>query len=218
MAIADTLLPLWSLVTITTLAATLGAMVAALFDGVKIGTRTFLLATAVPAALAFLLVDRPVPVPFALWSVVLILGLTGLAVIDAATRTVPDLLCLPLIVLGLVHAEASEAPVAGYATTSIAILILGAIVARVAGGAARWIGGGDVLLLSGAAAWFGPAALPDLVIVASALLLARLAVAPLIPVGPVTCIPITRTPDRDLPLAPTLGTAQILLWFGGPIF
>lgn len=211
-------LPVWSFVAIASLSATIGAMLASQFDGVRVPPNTYLGATATPALMALVLVPGPVPLGFALWSMVLILGLSGLAVIDAASRTVPDILTLPLIPLGLIHAQMNGAP-----SLVFAVAILGLVGAALAlhlalRRQADWLGAGDVLLLAGAVAWFGPANLPDLMFLTGLLLLTRLGLGHLIDLRPATCVPVARGTDRALPLAPALGAAQLLIWMGGPVF
>ncbi len=211
-------LPIWTFVAVASLSATIGAMVASQFDGVSVRPNTYLSATATPAVLVFLFVQGPVPLTFALWSMVLILGLSGLAVIDAVTRTVPDILSVPLIPLGLLHATASGAPGLVFGSAAIGIIVLGLAVHLLFRARTAWLGGGDVLLLAAAVAWFGPAVLPDLLFLTCLLLLIRLGLDQLVDLGPATCIPVARKTDRALPLAPALGAAQLLVWLGGPVF
>lgn len=211
-------LPIWSFVAVASLSASIGAMLASQFDAVKVHSNTYLLTTATPAALALLLVRNPVPLDFALWSMLLILVLSTLAVMDAVTRTVPDFMTLPLILIGLVHAQmhgASGIVFAAAALCIIAAASAGAFLLRLRSG---WIGGGDVLLLAGAVAWFGPAMLPDILFLTGLMLFARLCLSHIVDLGPATCVPVPRNIDRSLPLAPSLGAAQLLIWMGGPLF
>ncbi|WP_347313402.1 A24 family peptidase [Defluviimonas sp. SAOS-178_SWC] len=211
-------LPIWCFVAIASLSATIGAMLASQFDGVRVPPNTCLGATATPAILALLLVPGPVPLGFALWSMVLILGLSGLAVIDAVSRTVPDILTVPLIPLGLLHAEMNGAPGLVFALAALGVIGI-AIAAHMAlRRQATWLGAGDVLLLAGAVAWFGPAVLPDILFLTGLLLLIRLGLGELIDLRPATCVPVARRADRAMPLAPALGAAQLLVWLGGPVF
>ena len=211
-------LPVWTFVVVASLSASLGAMVAAQFEGVKVHPNVYLLTTATPALLALWLVDAPVPLIYALWSMALILALSGLAVIDAVTRTVPDMLTLPLIGIGLLHAQANGAPAAVFAIAAFCLIAAAVAVPPLLRQRGGWIGGGDVLLLAGAIAWFGPAMLPDLLFLTGVILLARFGLSRLIELGPATCVPVARAPDRSVPLAPSLGAAQFLIWMGGPFF
>lgn len=211
-------LPVWTFVVVASLSASLGAMVAAQFEAVKVHPNVYLLTTATPALLALWLVDAPVPLIYALWSMALILALSGLAVIDAVTRTVPDMLTLPLIGVGLLHAQANGAPAAVFAIAAFCLIATAVAVPQLLRLRGGWIGGGDVLLLAGAIAWFGPAMLPDILFLTGVILLARFGLSRLIELGPATCVPVARAPDRSVPLAPSLGAAQLLIWMGGPFF
>lgn len=211
-------LPVWSFVAIASLSATIGAMLASQFDGIRVPPNTYLGATATPAILALLLVPGPVPLSFALWSMVLILGLSGLAVIDAVSRTVPDILTVPLIPLGLLHAQTSGAPGLVFALSALAVLGVAVAVHLALRRRESWFGAGDTLLLAGAVAWFGPAVLPDLLFLTGLLLTLRLGLGILVDLRPATCLPVARGGDRALPLAPALGAAQLLIWLGGPVF
>lgn len=212
------LLPTWTFVALASLSASIGAMLAAQFDAVKVHPNVYVLATGTPAILALILIQTPVPLTFALWSAVLILALSGLTVMDAVTRTVPDVLTLPLIPLGILHAQMNGAPGAVFAAAALTVIAM-AIAARfLLRRGPGWIGEGDVLLLAGAVAWFGPAMMPDILFLTGVILLVRLCLGRVIDLGPATCIPVPRKIDHALPLAPSLGAAQLLIWMGGPFF
>lgn len=210
-------LPVWSFVAIASLSATIGAMLVSQFDGVRVPPNTYLGATATPAILALLLVPGPVPLTYALWSMVLILALSGLAVTDAVSRTVPDILTVPLILLGLVHAETNGAPGLVFALAALGVVAVAAATHLALGRKAAWIGAGDVLLVAGAVAWFGPAVLPDLLLLTGLLLTLRLGLGQIVDLRPARCLPVAPRTDRALPLAPSLGAAQLLIWMGGPV-
>lgn len=208
------LIPAWAFVAIATLSATLGAMVATQFEAVRLHASTFLATIAIPGMLAMLLVEGPVPLSFALWTMLFVLVLSGLSAMDAVTRTVPDMLTVPLILIGLVHAKANGAPAPVFAVSALAVIGCGVICARILPGRTGWIGGGDVLLVAGAVAWFGPAMLPDIVLLTGLILFVRLCLGRILDLGPPSCVPV-RSPG--LPLAPALGAAQLLVWMGGPL-
>ncbi|MGB3317155.1 MAG: A24 family peptidase [Albidovulum sp.] len=211
-------LPIWTFVALASLSASIGAMLAAQFDAVKVHPNIYVLATGTPAILALILVQAPVPLTFALWSAVLILVLSGLTVMDAMTCTVPDVLTLPLILLGVLHAQMSGASgmvFAGAAMSVIAIAVAARCLFRCGDG---WVGDGDVLLFAAAVAWFGPAMLPDILFLTGIILFVRLCLGRVIDLGPATCIPIPQKFDHAIPLAPSLGAAQLLIWMGGPFF
>ena len=212
------LLPTWTFVVLASLSATIGAMLAAQFDAVKVHPNIYVLATGTPAILALILIQSPVPLTFALWSGVLILALSGLTVMDAMTRTVPDILTLPLIPLGILHAQMNGASGLVFALAALSVIALALVVRALFRRCGGWMGGGDVLLLAGAAAWFGPAMMPDILFLTGVILLARLCLGRVIDLGPATCIPVPRKIDHALPLAPSLGAAQLLIWMGGPFF
>ena len=212
------LLPTWTFVVLASLSATIGAMLAAQFDAVKVHPNIYVLATGTPAILALILIQSPVPLTFALWSGVLILALSGLTVMDAMTRTVPDILTLPLIPLGILHAQMNGASGLVFALAALSVIALALVVRALFRRCCGWMGGGDVLLLAGAAAWFGPAMMPDILFLTGVILLARLCLGRVIDLGPATCIPVPRKIDHALPLAPSLGAAQLLIWMGGPFF
>lgn len=211
-------MPTWTFVVLASLSGSIGAMLATQFDAVRVHPNIYVLATGTPAILALILVQSPVSLTFALWSAVLILVLSALTVMDAVTRTVPDLLTLPLIPLGVLHAQMSGAPGMVFALAALSVIALavaGRVLIRRSEG---WIGEGDILLIAAAVAWFGPAMIPDILFLTGAILLARLCLGRVIDLGPAACIPVPRKINHALPLAPSLGAAQLLIWMGGPFF
>jgi prepilin signal peptidase PulO-like enzyme (type II secretory pathway) len=196
---------------------------AAVWAGVALGRRIEDAAVpagvgAAAAALAggavVLLSQGPLPLSFVAWSAILLAGLAALAVTDGATRTVPDALTLPMIALGLLHAAIGPASFAPAGAAVVLVIGGGWLADRLLPGQlSRWAGDGDLLLLAGALAWLGPATLPDLALVTGILLAAQATLARI----RVARASGARDHGRLLPLAPALGTAQAILWFGGPV-
>lgn len=165
--------------------------------------------------LVFFLAPGPVGGVVAGWSFVLITGLTALALIDGKTKTVPDLLTIPMILLGLAHAATQPGLFPVFAITSLIVVAAGLVTGWILRGRDSWIGGGDVLLFAGAMAWFGPALAPDILLIVGisyALWYAATLVVHMF--DPKR----QRSTAKEVPLAPILGLAQLILWTGGPIF
>lgn len=152
------------------------------------------------------------PDPAWLWaSCVLGWGLLALAWIDAGHMRLPDVLTLPLVVLGLgatwwlepdALAEHSIAAIAGYALFRAVSL-----------GYRRWrgrdgLGAGDAKLLAAAGAWVGLEGLPSVILIAALLGLCGAALLPR-PAG-------ARLRDVPIPFGPSLALATWLvrLWTG----
>lgn len=207
----------WVFVCYVSLAASAGAIIATQYEGVSLSARNFLFATSVPGLLAVLCVSGPTPLPIALSSLGLVTALTALSVIDGTTRTVPDMISVPMIVFGVLHAWAIGLDHLIFGLAALGVIALG-IAGQVMIRAQSWIGGGDVLLVAGAVAWFGPAMLPDLAIVTSVILIPQLILSVKSSARPASCIPVDPQIDSSVPLAPSLGTAQLVLWLGGPLF
>ena len=207
----------WTFVCYISLAASGGAILATRFDGVSLSARNFLYATAVPGIFGVMFVTGPTILPIAFCTLGLVAALTCLSVIDGMTRTVPDLITVPMIPLGLVHSWAVGLDYTVFALAALSIVVLG-LLGQFLFRTQSWIGGGDVLLIAGATAWFGPALLPDLAIVTAVLLAPQWALS-ITPMARTTaCVPVDGAADTAVPLAPSLGTAQLLIWFGGPLF
>ncbi|MEE4120932.1 MAG: prepilin peptidase [Paracoccaceae bacterium] len=143
---------------------------------------------------------------FLAWTVILVALFVALAVVDLASRTVPDALVLPLIALGLGHAWMRELSVGamGLAVALVvgAALVASAVPARLRAG----VGGGDVLLVAAALAWLGPMVALDLIVLVSAFLLPFAGMAV-----------VRRGAPRGLPAAPAVAAATLVLWLHGPI-
>lgn len=141
----------------------------------------------------------------AIWSAALILPLTALAFIDAATRRLPDILSLALIALGLCRLAAQGDPVLPMAAAAAGLVALGLAIDRLAPDGA--IGAGDILLAAAVMVWLGPGPLVELAVVLAILLwlhfLAR-AIWRLAMRRPGT--------DAGLPLAPAAALAVAALW------
>lgn len=141
-----------------------GAAIDAFYPLVEIGA-------AAVGALAVLLVDGPLGVVAAL------LGwwLLGLALVDLAVWRLPDVMTLPLIVLGLAAAglgvglpelgfvAALSGAFLGYAAFALLALAYRRLRGR------EGLGLGDAKLLAAAGAWVGPSALPWVVFGAAVL-------------------------------------------------
>lgn len=138
--------------------------------------------------------------------------LAALAVIDARTLTLPDLLTLPLIVLGLALTYLI-APgqivhhVGGAAAGFVAIGGLGALYRHLRG--REGLGGGDVKLAVAAGAWVGWIGLPGVILIAA---LSGLAMAALLALVGRSIDPAVR-----LPFGPHLALGLWITWVHGPL-
>ena len=135
-----------------------------------------------------------------LWAALFFALITALAVIDAATETVPDHLTILLVATGLGHAACIGATlwplIAIAGTLLMAGYVLGAFTTD-----QGMVGSGDLFLIAGIAAWFGPRLMIDVLLIASLLLAAH-------------CILSRR---RTRALAPSLAVGAAMVWIGGPI-
>ena len=190
----------WLILAVTA-AAGIGMALAQLFEEEVTQTARLLTALAVlaPTGLAPAGADPG----FVMWTMILAALLASLSVIDLTSRTVPDLLSVPLILLGLGHAWMRGLAVGTMAATVAVIIVAALIVARIPSRLRMGIGGGDVLLLAGALAWLGPTVALDLMILVPVLLLPIWAV--------------TRDGAGGLPAAPAFACATMLLWLNGPV-
>ena len=195
-----------------------GVTLAALFRGVSVSPFAGLAASLGPMALAWVAAPLPLAIAPLMWSLILVAGLTCLAAFDANTRTVPDIITIPMILLGVAHAATAGAPHLLFGMSAAGLILFAVALHALLKGRGTFVGGGDVLLVAGALAWFGPSMIPDLAILASLVLLCQLAPRfARIPRAD-ACIPATVTQTDDIPLAPSLAIAQLVLWFGGPLF
>ena len=208
-------IPFWAFAAVSGLSCFLGMRWAARFEEVRIGQGSSLLVAVMLTALTVFLVRTPVQPFYAVWSVVLITGLACLAGLDARTRTVPDLVSIPMIGLGLAHAAFQDGLVLVFAGSAACVIALGLLIGRLLAHGPGWMGSGDVLLLAGAVAWLGPAMLPDLLLLVAPLLILQRFVQSLSGRRQNSDLGLGRP---ELPLAPALGLAQIVIWLGGPIF
>jgi prepilin peptidase CpaA len=94
--------------------------------------------------------------PYLLVIAAVLLGIASLN--DIATRTIPDLAPLGLLVIG-VALRLTDGTAAAALFTSAAVLLLGALCWRFG-----WLGGGDVKLLAACAWLVSPALVPQLVL------------------------------------------------------
>lgn len=206
---------IWLFILAIGLAATVGGSLAWLFNGVARRPLVLVCAVAVPVLLAVSLIEEPVPAAFAGWSLILIAGLTCLTVIDAQTRTVPDLVAIPMIALGLIHAATLDGFFTSFAIASFGIIGLGMLVGLLMKNRSGWIGGGDVLLFAGALAWLGPAVAPDIMLLTGVGLVILFSGRYLMHIAG---LKNDQNPEDFMPLAPALGLAQMAVWLGGPLF
>lgn len=187
--------------------AGLGVILASLFDGIQVRAALLALFGAGAAAIVFGIVTSPVPLPAVLWSAVMILGLTMLAVMDGLSRTMPDILTVPMIALGLLHAVVALDQGLVFGAATAFVLVMGFGILRVMPDRwKRWISDEDILLLAGVVAWLGPYMIIDLIVITALLMVAQASSRR------------NRTPNTSLPLAPSLGFAQVLVWLSGPCF
>ncbi|MXQ09745.1 hypothetical protein GQ651_18010 [Alphaproteobacteria bacterium GH1-50] len=126
--------------------------------------------------------------------------LAALAVFDARTETVPDVLTLSLILSGLVTTSAMGGALGLHAVPALGLLAVGVLQGWYTDDRGA-IGSGDTLLFAGVTAWLGPWLMADVLILAAILL-------------GVQCILMRRTTGA---FAPALALAAAIVWFGGPI-
>ena len=154
-----------------------------------------LLVAAVVASFALVAADHP---SFAIASGILGAHLLGLWLIDAELSEVPDLLTIPLVITGLIHAWWSLDALLPHAATAGTLgLTLGFLSWR----RPDLIGSGDVLIIAGLGAWLGPLGTPD------ALMIAALALAAF----------MLLHARRHMPFAPALGLGGWTVWLFGPV-
>lgn len=140
------------------------------------------------------------PAVHAGWSALLFAILVGLACIDAATETLPDVLTVAMVFTGVAHAVAGGATLESAAILPIGALALGLLYGKVTGDSG-WIGSGDFFLAAGVLAWFGPLLALDVLILTSVFLMLH-------------GILVRRA---TIAVAPSLALACTLIWTGGPI-
>lgn len=200
------------------LAGFAGAALAGLFRGVSMAPAYVVAASLAPLGLAWLMAPLPLALAPLSWSLTLVAGLTCLGAFDAATRTVPDIVTIPMILLGVLHAASVGAPYLLFGLSAAALIVFAVLFHMLFRGRGIFIGGGDVLLAAGALAWFGPSLIPDVAILASLVLMLQLVPRLVRMPRANACVPATVTGPDDLPLAPSFAFAQLVLWFGGPLF
>ncbi len=205
----------WLCVCYVSLAASLGAIIASRFEGVALSPRAFLYVTLIPALLCQFTVDAAVRADVALFTVIFVAGLSCLAVIDAKSRTIPDLISVPMILVGLMHASFSGFDTVVFATSALSVIALG-LTGQFLFKEVDWFGGGDVLLVAGALAWFGPVLVIDIVLLSALVLVPQLIVAKTWAMRPSVCLPV-QGPATGVPFAPAFGFAQMVIWFLGPV-
>lgn len=194
---------------------------------------TAALRQAPPPSIAVSLV---LPVAAAIWAVLtvpdlvlpgmLVLGWTliALAIIDARTFVLPDVLTIPLIAIGIVHAALVEpaaaaaaeerlAAASGSAAAALAAFAFMAVVAWAFRAVRRieGLGLGDAKLLAAAGAWVGLEALPTVLLLAAVGALAGTVIVHRVSR---TAAPVLTAP---LPFGPYLAGAAWIAALYGPL-
>lgn len=165
------------------------------YDSPEIPRFAGLAAAGLAATLAMVFVPEPQPIVPLVWTLLLVVLLASIAAIDAATRMIPDVLCLALIGAGLI-----QFPFLPNALIAAALVGLALLQTRLTQDA--WLGEGDLFLLAGIVTWVGPLRLFDVGLIAALII--------------TTQIIIFRA--KSQPLAPALGIGCLAVWIGGPIF
>jgi len=137
--------------------------------------------------------------------------LLALGWIDLRRWLLPDVLTLPLVIVGLAEAAAFE-PVqltdraSGAALGYLALRTVAVIYRRMRG--REGLGRGDAKLLAASGAWVGATALPQVILVGAASALAA--------AGCMRLAGVRLGVQSALPFGPFLGLATWLLWLFGP--
>jgi prepilin signal peptidase PulO-like enzyme (type II secretory pathway) len=134
------------------------------------------------------------------WSVVLITLLTALALIDAATHRLPDILSLALIALGLAQTAITGDPVWLRLIAAVLLVAMGLLTDRLFPDSP--VGAGDFLLLAGVLCWLGFAPLLELAMLTAALLWVHWLIL----------LVVHRGRAGGAPLAPALALSCYALW------
>jgi hypothetical protein len=189
-------------------AAGAGAMLAMAFAPVPRMVQAGAALTA--AALALAVGPEAPTAAFLIWTALLLVPLVAIALTDAATREIPDLLTLALAAGGLARLALSGGPVWPLALAALALALCGLAIDRFAPSAP--VGAGDFLLVAGGLIWTGPLVLIELALICGVLLwlhwlvLWALAMAGLLP----------RDRLAGVPFAPSYAIALALMWFSAP--
>jgi leader peptidase (prepilin peptidase) / N-methyltransferase len=183
-------------------AAALGMLLARRFDGVSLPIWAGALAMALVGAvtLGFGPPQGAQVGPQLAWSVVLITLLTALALIDAATHRLPDILSLALIALGLAQTAITGDPVWLRLIAAVLLVAMGLLTDRLFPDSP--VGAGDFLLLAGVLCWLGFAPLLELAMLTAALLWVHWLIL----------LVVHRGRAGGAPLAPALALSCYALW------
>ena len=195
-------------VTILLISGVVGTLLAKLFEPEAAPWPIALVHILVAPAIFLASGETLVPQGAVLFSASMVLLLVALSMVDLHSRTIPDLLSLPLILLGLVYAVINDVDVLARAAAVAVVLVAAIITGWVGGRISRAVGAGDVLLVAGGIAWLGLALVPNLIITTSILLVLGVASATI----------ARRRAPAFVPLAPAFGLAMCVIWLFGPIF
>lgn len=195
-----------------------GAWLASGFDGVRMTPQSYTVATGAPVLLAWVVATLPLdPLSF-LWTLVLVAALICLAMTDTKMRAVPDCIAIPAMGLGIVHAASIGAPFQWFACSAVGMLLIALGYATLTRGTRHWIGSGDMVMIAGALAWFGPGRLPDLAVIVLLVLCLQALIRRMPLPEPDACMPTKAHRRSRLTIAPALAAAQLAIWLGGPLF
>jgi hypothetical protein len=162
------------------------------------------------AGLALAMGPPDAPAPLLIWTVILLVPLVALALTDAVTLEIPDLLTLALAAGGLARLVLSGGPVWPLALAALALALCGLAVDRFAPQAP--VGAGDFLLVAGGLLWTGPVVLIELALICGVLLWLHWLVLWGLAMAGVT----PRDRLDGVPFAPAYAVALALMWFAAP--
>jgi leader peptidase (prepilin peptidase)/N-methyltransferase len=137
------------------------------------------------------------------WTCALLVPLTALALVDAVTRRLPDILTLAVLALGLARLATAGQPWVMPGMLALVWFAVGLLVDRLAPDGP--IGAGDFLLLGAASVWLGIAALLELGLLTALLVWAHY-------LG----LWLTGRATDGVPLAPSMALSLLALWLAAP--
>lgn len=213
---ADTF-PVMMQLTSLGMAAFGGAWMARCFGPMRMSAQSYTIAIGLPLVLVWALAPLPLPPIGFLWSMILVGSLVTLAIVDKKLHAVPDRVSIPVIGLGILHAASIGAPYHLHAVAALGLILVAIGVRTLAPRALSWIGTGDILIVAGALAWFGPLHSTDLALLAGLVLAVQLMLRRIPLPEPDACMPIRAHRGSRLALGPAVVAAQLTLWFGGSL-